>query len=119
MRKPAAWLLFITFIFASVSVHAQFRNWLDQLEGLTEKDTELMKQTAREGMDGKKEGARLTWTNPESGNRGIVELLEIRRSDAQECRRNKHIFEYGADKKRSSVEALICRKPGGEWQIVG
>ena len=99
------------------SAFGQWRYMFESLEGLETSDIDLMKQTAREGMDGKEVGTRLTWQNPETGHRGIVVLLEASQSVELECRRNRHYVDLVDADRRTSLEFKICRKPGGEWLI--
>ncbi|NNG03854.1 MAG: hypothetical protein HKM95_07090 [Inquilinus sp.] len=117
MRPLALALVGIAFLSMSGSAMGQWRFMFEALDGVEPSDMELMKQTARERMDGKEVGTRLTWQNPETGNRGVVALLERTESAELECRLNRHSVELVDLDRRVALEFKICRRPGGEWQV--
>jgi hypothetical protein len=85
---------------------------------LTEVDVALMMAAAREGLEGKPQGARVAWSNPQTGARGEVHLLRRFEGVHGECRE----IEQYAETERAKGEpwrqrSLICRGPQGAWQI--
>lgn len=63
-------------------------------------------------------GAVESWTNPETGNRGTVTLIEIHEYEGLPCRRLQHDVELkrARDPYRFTVDR--CRTRDGEWKIL-
>ena len=118
MRLLALGLVTLAALSAAAPAGAQWRFMFEALDGLQPSDIALMQEAARERMDGKEVGTRLTWQNPETGNRGVVALLERTETDGLECRRNRHSVEMTREGRRTSLEFKICREAGGEWLVV-
>lgn len=118
MRLLALGIVTLVAMSTSTPAAAQWRFMFEALDGLEPSDIALMQEAARERMDGKEVGTRLTWQNSETGNRGVVALLERTETDGLECRRNRHSVEMTGEDRRTSLEFKICREPGGEWLVV-
>jgi surface antigen len=93
---------------------ARWSHWLPQLE---QEDLELVKNTARVQMNGKKVGTTLSWSNNKTGNSGTVTLIEIFEDKGRKCRTNRHEIRQQAQAPRVHTVS-ICQNADGTWQIV-
>jgi hypothetical protein len=60
-----------------------------------------------------------TWSNPVSGNRGELTIMEISTSKDMPCRKVKsHIIYKKAGALPRDVTLDACQVPSGEWKIV-
>lgn len=92
-------------------------NPLRQLE-LTAGDIELVGATADRLYQAGEIGVAASWTNPESGNSGSVQILEIFEREGLPCRRVEHIIKIAKDPAPKRLVLASCRVPDGRWLLV-
>lgn len=63
-------------------------------------------------------GEKVTWNNPDSGNRGSVTATrDGTAANGQYCREYQHTVVI--DGKEENAYGTACRQPDGSWKIVG
>jgi surface antigen len=96
---------------------AQYSHTFPRNIRLTKADDDMMKQAAREGIDGKPDGTVIPWNNEKSGNSGTVTLLKKVEVKGQECRDILHTIKARNVAEPANYEVTICRQPDGSWKI--
>lgn len=117
MRSLALVLLVGLLLGLPEASQAQWRYLFEGAEDLTKSDIEMMRQAARDGLEGKEAGDRVAWENPETGHKGVVILLEKSQTAELECRRVRHVTQLSEAAKELSLTSKICRAPGGDWKV--
>ena len=92
-------------------------NPLRELE-LTAGDLELLTTTADRLYEAGRLGAVEAWSNPESGNSGTVEILELFEREGLPCRRVEHVVKVERDPVPKRLILASCRVPDGRWLLV-
>lgn len=82
---------------------------------LSDSDIQMMMDHARNKMDGKPEGAVLTWTNPETRNTGKVTLLRAFQIRGNSCREILHFVDIANDMDNFTYRTTICKTSSGDW----
>jgi len=81
-------------------------------------DLELLTTTADRLYEAGRLGAVETWSNPESGNSGTVEILEVFEREGLPCRRVEHVVKIDRDPVPKRLILASCRVPDGRWLLV-
>lgn len=82
----------------------------------TADDLERLHAAEAEALETARTGQGVNWTNPATGHRGSVTVLETDTSGARPCRTVQRVFTAG-DTTRTG-RALACRGADGSWEIV-
>ena len=93
------------------------QGYLDFLPPLTKEDMELIKQQSRVEMAGKPVGTILKWSNPDSGNHGIVTLKGRHELNGRECRDLVHGLRIKGEANARRYAVTICRMEDGSWKF--
>lgn len=119
-----AWILIIIFstgVLAGCAnqVPAELRS--DRIWGifpnLDQKDREIMQHIARDELTGKPVGTELSWSNPDSGAHGTVELLHTSIVNGMQCRDVRHIVKTRSEPPQGYIFE-ICELSTGVWKVV-
>jgi surface antigen/uncharacterized protein YoxC len=62
-------------------------------------------------------GAKSSWKNPESKNRGSAELVDKWTRDGQSCVTVRHRVEF-ATASAQTKDIKLCQRPDGQWEAV-
>lgn len=94
-----------------------FRN--TAVENLTEKDLETIGAAAVPlyTIANPELGSSATWSNPESGNFGTIELVDIYEWRKMPCRRLHHLMRVKGWKDTLNLTIERCQVSSGEWKI--
>ena len=114
MKTHNRYFMLAALLLAFVSI-AEAR-WVNVLPPVTADDVALMKEAARDRMDGQPEGTVNTWENPQSKNSGKVTLLKRTEEDGRECRLLRHevfVVHYSPWERVTK----ICRDEAGQWEV--
>lgn len=101
------------------SAHAFNLRWLDNTPAgeFTDQDWKLLEQTVTQALTQSKQGARLTWENPETGHSGSVSNIGPVDRDGRTCIR---LGIYNKTEKLSgSSVASFCPQADGGWKMEG
>jgi surface antigen len=82
----------------------------------TDQDWALYKAAARDALDNKKDGTKVTWKNPVNGHGGYFIPTHTTKKNGKTCRTLK-IFNYGKSRTDASTYQ-VCKYPNG-WKIPG
>jgi surface antigen len=101
-------------ITSTVASDARYRD-LDV--GLRGDDTTMMTNAVRQGLDGRPVGTLKSWSNPETGSHGSVELIDQYELENRPCREVRHRFFTNAKgSKTYVVDVTACQMADGEWK---
>ncbi|QYZ64875.1 MAG: hypothetical protein OI74_11965 [Gammaproteobacteria bacterium (ex Lamellibrachia satsuma)] len=81
----------------------------------TDKDWDMMKETARELFNSGKDGDSAAWENPESGNQGSLKALSTMEKGGTTCREAEITNQAG--KRSGTSRFTFCRQADGTWKI--
>ena len=114
--------LLIPVIFGLVAAPAEaqlflFPTWETQIT-LTQQDLDMIHNAVDNQVHGKPVGTRVTWSNPDSGNSGVIKLLRKFIMNRQHCEE----IRYEARSKGPPVYTehyhfTSCLQPDGTWKI--
>lgn len=80
-------------------------------------DMQYYDQTAQRALEKGTSGRALPWSNPDSGNSGVViPSAPYKNTSGQYCREFQNKITVGG--KTQSGYGTACRQPDGSWQIV-
>jgi surface antigen len=79
-------------------------------------DLERLHAAETEALESAKTGQGVNWTNPETGHRGSVTVLETDPDGDRPCRTVQRVFNAGETTR--TAEARACRRDDGSWEIV-
>ncbi len=89
----------------------------DIAKGLSDADKMYSQRTTQDTLEYGKPGEQATWSNPDSGNSGVVSADETYTNDDGEgCRQFETTVNVEGDARTATGTA--CRNADGEWQIV-
>jgi surface antigen len=82
----------------------------------TEKDWDLLRSTANDLLNNRKDGESATWKNEETGHNGKLTVLDTYADFGTTCRRMK-VF---SDAIQVSATRLVnmCKNKEGEWRVL-
>ncbi len=123
MTRFLGYAVFLTMILIAVPAYqaeAQinpFRN--SAVEDLTEKDLELMGAAAVPLYKTEKPeiGKSAAWTNPDSGNFGTIELVDVYVWRKMPCRKLQHLMQIKKQRDALNISIDRCQVESGEWKI--
>jgi len=94
-----------------------FRN--SAAQDLTEKDLEIIGAAAKPlyKVENPEVGKSAAWTNPESGNFGTIELVEVYEWRKMPCRKLQHLMQVKGWRDTLNMTVDRCQIPSGEWRI--
>jgi surface antigen len=106
-------------ILLTPSAQAFNLRWLDNTpaSAFTEQDWKLLEQTVSQALNQSKQGDRLTWENPATGNSGSVSNMGPVERGGRTCIR-LGIYNKTARLSGSSV-ASFCPQQDGGWKMEG
>lgn len=118
MKKTLVWVpaVFVALAFGPLAPAFGQINPFDDTLNLTKEDIEIIKQTARQGLDGQPVGSVAEWSNDKSGNAGSVTLLRSFEYEGHECREVQHLID---PKGGSFVQRYVmtnCKQEDGTWK---
>jgi surface antigen len=110
--------LFILSCFISNPVYSYEFNFLNDSPAayFTEQDWTLYRNAAKNALNNAKDGSKVTWTNPSSGNGGYALPLKTYRQDGVTCRKLT-MYSY-AKQRKDSATYDVCKYSTG-WKIPG
>jgi surface antigen len=115
MKAIVVGMMVLTVAIGSISaVAARSRTWIPPL---TKEDLVLVKEAGRDKMQGMSEGTTNKWSNPKSGNRGIVILRRVFAQDNLNCQENEHLLQIAGEQSARRYTVTICKYPDGTWKI--
>ncbi len=80
-------------------------------------DMQYYNQTSQQALETAQPGQALPWSNPQSGNSGVVTPLNYyQTAQGQYCREYNQTVTVGG--KKQSAYGKACRQPDGSWKIV-
>ncbi len=98
---------------------AQASNWQwlrnTGLETLSDADWEILSETINTTLDTAVDGETRQWNNPESGNRGEIDILGSSSSGDRPCRQVRITTQ--TSKKRDGEALTFCKNPENQWLI--
>ena len=87
-------------------------------KSLDRADQLYLQQATQDALEHAPSGQVDRWVNPDSGNRGTVRAEPAYQNDAGEyCREFQQTVTIGNE--THDAYGTACRKPDGDWQIVG
>ena len=87
------------------------------LTALTDKDWEILKETAMKALDDSPDGSTHIWKNEQSGNKGLMTILSTDHNSPIPCR-NAEFFNT-AGGISSSTTVKVCKQEDGSWKATG
>ena len=87
------------------------------LTALTDKDWEILKETAMEALDNSPDGSTHIWKNEQSGHSGVVTILSTDHNSAIPCRNAK--FFNTTEGTSSNTTVKVCKQNDGIWSAHG
>ena len=87
------------------------------LTALTDRDWEILKETAMEALDNSPDGSTHIWKNEQSGNKGLMTILSTDHNSPIPCR-NAEFFNT-AGGISSSTTVKVCKQDDGTWKAEG
>lgn len=116
-RNCIQWTLALACILAQGSSWAVNLRWLDYspVRFFNDRDWELARGAADDALDNGKDGATVSWENPETGHRGSLTPLDTRQRNGRTCR--NLVIENHARGLSGRSEFLFCQQPGGDWKM--
>lgn len=117
---PATALLLVALLIAGTATAQGIDPFRRSGFSLSRGDTELLSAAAGRFFEDEAPpvGTVESWSNPKSGSRGTITLIELHSYRGMPCRRLQHDIELRgrADPFRFIVDR--CRTPEGEWKIL-
>lgn len=80
----------------------------------TAKDWQLYKATANKALEHGKNGSKMSWKNPTSGNWGYFQPVNTTMKNGLKCRK-LHIFDYANHREAKSTFEVCKYKEG--WKV--
>ena len=81
------------------------------------RDIPIIAQAVNKALETQKDGATSSWSNPESGNSGKINVTEtFRGEDGATCRNYRRATE-SAGVAKWTIEGIGCRKKNGVWEL--
>ena len=89
------------------------------IEKLTDEDIEIIKKSAAPlyQVDDPEIGDSASWSNPNSGNFGTIELVDVYDWHKMPCRKLQHLMKVVDWKDNVRMTVDRCKVPSGEWKI--
>lgn len=78
-------------------------------------DMALFSRTLESGLEAAPNGKPVTWSNPETGARGSVTVLETRTQGNRRCRKAQ--VQNKARGSEGSTAQWFCKEASGEWML--
>lgn len=91
-------------------------NPFDDSLNLNRADIDMIRQAAREDLDGKEVGSVVEWSNPETGNHGSVTLLRTFEYGGRDCREVQHLIDGSGGNFIQRYVNTICKQEDGSWR---
>jgi surface antigen len=85
---------------------------------LTQQDLDMIHNAVDNQVHGKPAGARVTWSNPDSGNSGVIKLLGkfiLNRPHCEEIR--YEVWSQGPPVYTEHYHFTSCLQPDSTWKI--
>jgi hypothetical protein len=104
--------------FTSFSTFAYEFNFLKDAPAsyFTDQDWQMYKNTAKNALNNQRDGSKVSWKNPKSGNGGHFQLIKTSVKNGLTCRQLK-VFTY-ARKRTDVANYEVCKYSSG-WKIPG
>lgn len=84
---------------------------------MDKQDKMMMQQSTQKALEHSPSGQTISWTNPDSKNKGYVKPMStFKDSSGQYCREYTQTVSVGG--KEEIAYGTACRKPDGQWEIV-
>ena len=81
------------------------------------RDISIITQAVNKALETQKDGATSSWSNPDSGNSGKINVTEtFRGEDGRTCRNYRRATE-SAGVAKWTIEGIGCRKRNGVWEL--
>lgn len=87
------------------------------LSALTDKDWEILKETAMEALDNSPDGSSHIWKNEQSGHSGVMTILSTDQNSTIPCRNAK--FFNTTEGTSSNTTVKVCKQNDGIWKANG
>lgn len=113
-------LLFLALFTPSRPSHAQMSPFNNGFNGTLNGDDVHAMMTAGQRLYGHNNvhnGAATTWSNPKTGNRGTITVLQSFTEQGMQCRKVKYDNRVVNLTGTRSYTLNWCRTPKGEWKI--
>ena len=87
------------------------------LTALTDKDWEILKETAMKALDNSPDGSSHIWKNEQSGNTGVMTILSTDHNSAIPCRDAEFFNTAGGISSSTTVK--VCKQDDDTWKATG
>ena len=81
----------------------------------TDEDFTILLDAVQKALNEKADGEKLTWENPKTGHRGLVNPLNTFQENGTTCRKMRLINK--AKDKIAETFYKLCKQPSGEWKV--
>ena len=87
------------------------------VDGITDRDHELAFKVATEALSSDKLDKPYPWSNPDSGNSGIITVKAKKVINDKDCRLVNFLVNI-ADKKPVNKNTTVCLSEEGKWEVL-
>ena len=84
---------------------------------LTRSDMDMLRAAVTQQIHNRKPGASATWKNPESGNSGVVTLLDAFARQGRRCERIEYRLSPPAGTPSDHFTLTSCLQSDGSWKL--
>lgn len=118
MMRIAAILLWLVLGFCFAGGSSMAANWGflkdTPISNFTKEDMQLFTDTLKSGLDHAADGAKVSWSNTETGAGGTLTFLATREQPDTVCRQVQ--IANKAKGRQGNVIHIFCRNSAGEWK---
>lgn len=116
-RLPSL-LLIIAITTLPLAAHASNMRFLEFSPSafFTEKDWELLRETAKNLLNDHKDGESMSWKNAENGHNGKLTLLKTFKEFGTTCR-SMEVFSDATEVRATRV-VNMCKNKEGRWKVL-
>ena len=93
------------------------QKYYDFLPPLTEQDIALIREKT-DDFETSEAGASAAWSNPDSGNSGVVTLMQKFERKGYPCQQIGYVLNLNGESNPRHYSIVWCKVEDGEWKIL-